>query len=110
MTVKRTYDEEFEHFWANYPYRIGKLKAEKAYAKARHKASADELIEGIRRYVQHKPDWQAYAHPATWLHAGRWMDEAPVKAASEFYEPWVCPHKDRCAHRRMCEIRIQLAS
>lgn len=80
---------DWDTWWAAYPRKVGKLAAEKAYAKARKRASAQDLLTGIARYIQHKPDWQAYAHPASWLNAGRWMDDYSTPAPAEKPKPFV---------------------
>lgn len=72
---------EFQAFWQAYPRRVGKLDAVKAYAKARALASADEILAGVEAYKKHKPEYCDYAHPATWLNKGRWMDEYDDLAA-----------------------------
>jgi hypothetical protein len=68
---------EFEIWWRIYPNRVGKLKAEQAYASARKKATADELLEGARRYAAERSgqDAKYTKHPTTWLNAGGWLDE-----------------------------------
>lgn len=65
----------FDLFWQAYPRKMGKLAAQKAWAKAAKLADPKEIIAGIEPYKAHKPDWQDYCHPATWLNQGRWMDE-----------------------------------
>lgn len=74
---------DFDHFWASYPRRTAKLTAVKAYERARRLASADDIMAGVERYKQRKPEYADWCHPATWLNQGRWMDEPdlePVKA------------------------------
>jgi hypothetical protein len=90
---------DFAAWWASYPSKKGKLAAEKAYRQARvkHRASAQDLLSGLAAYVQHKPDWQGWAHPTSWLHQGRWADsydkpapsEAPKKAIPAAYRRYV---------------------
>lgn len=70
---------DFESFWASFPRRVGKLAAQKAYAKARRSASASDILAGVRRYVAHKPHYADFCHPTTWLNQGRWMDEYPAE-------------------------------
>ncbi len=94
---------EFEMFWDKCPVKKARLLAEKAYVKARKRATAQELLDGMDRYVENKPGWQEYAYPATWLNQGRWLDEAPV-ARRQHYEPWRCPHTPHCPHRAACAI------
>lgn len=93
--------DEFAEFWQHYPRRIGKFAAEKAYRKARTLTSHEALMDGIARYIASKPGWQAYAHPASWLNAGRWMDEV---APPVTYASWDCPHTPRCPHRAACAV------
>ena len=67
--------EDFQAFWAHYPRKTGKLDAEKAYRNARILATHEDLMAGIDRYIQGKPDYADYCHPGTWLRQGRWLDE-----------------------------------
>lgn len=69
--------DEFEEFWGIYPRRVAKLAALKAFTKARKIASLDDILAGARRYAAERAneDQQFTAHPASWLNAGRWMDE-----------------------------------
>lgn len=81
--------DEFETFWAAYPRHVARLAAEKAFARARGKASLETLLAGVARYREQMPaDPRFQAHPATWLNAGRWMDEdlrggAPMRKGGE---------------------------
>lgn len=91
--------EDFAAWWAQYPHKRGKIAADKAYRAARlkHRASAQDLLSGLAAYVQHKPAWQHWAHPTTWLHQGCWADdyskpapsEAPQKRVPDAYRPYV---------------------
>lgn len=67
--------QEFDRFWSEYPRRIAKLAAMKAYEKARKLATAEQILDGVRAYRANKPAWQQWAHPASWLNAGRWEDD-----------------------------------
>lgn len=67
--------EAFDVFWTAYPRRVGKGAARKAFAKAIKLTDLRTMLEAIDRYVAHKPDWQHYCHPATWLNGERWDDE-----------------------------------
>jgi len=72
------YAEDFTSFWDAYPRRIGKLAAQKAYAKVRRGGIPhEELMDGIAQYIKTKPAYADWCHPTTWLNQGRWMDEAP---------------------------------
>lgn len=72
-TKARTGD--FTAFWALYPRKVGKLAAQPAYKKALRHATHDEIMEGVRRYLNGKRSYADWAHPTTWLNQGRWMDE-----------------------------------
>lgn len=74
--------EEFVAFWAVYPKHVARFAAEKAFATARKRASFQQIIDGVQRYIQHKPSYADWCHAATWLRAGRWLDEYDVPVAS----------------------------
>lgn len=72
---------DFGLFYQKYPRHVAKRAALKAYAAARSRASAAEILAGCERYaVSADPNYTA--HPATWLNADRWLDEN--KAPKEF--------------------------
>jgi hypothetical protein len=100
LTLKR----EWAEWWSNYPHKVAKIAAEKAYRSARvkRKASAQDLLTGLASYIQHKPEWQSWANGASWLNSGRWMDDysrsapsrPPVKQLPAAYRPYI-PLGDR---------------
>lgn len=76
QTQKRARENSgFSGWYAIYPHKIGKGAAEKSYAKAILKATAEELEEGVRRYIRTKPPDREYCNPATWLNQERWKDQ-----------------------------------
>lgn len=88
----------FEEFWAAYPRRVGKRRAQAEYVKAlRNGVAHNDLVEGARRLAWSKRDLnQRYIpHPAKWLAEGRWEDEEfsqvgdPVLRATENGEDWM---------------------
>jgi hypothetical protein len=89
---------DFTEWWRNYPSKVGKLAAQKAYraARVKHRASAQDLLSGLAAYIVHKPEWQAWAHPTTWLHQGRWADDyskpAPAEKPKAFVPPAYRPY------------------
>lgn len=94
LTLKR----EWAEWWGQYPHKVAKIAAEKAYRSARlkRKASAQDLLAGLANYIQHKPEWQSWANGASWLNAGRWMDDyrtqpttAPAKFVPAAYRPYI---------------------
>lgn len=74
----------FDQFWTIYPKRVGKLAAAKAWDKALKQATADQIIDGARRYAVERQDEnpQYTKHPSTWLNGGHWMDD-PQRRAEE---------------------------
>lgn len=104
--------EEFTTFWAAYPRRVGKLDALKAYTRARTQASAAEILDGVARYIAGKPAYADWAHPGTWLRAGRWMDEyaTPKQATTDvdWFEECKAMHGGVCEGRMRHHVRKQL--
>ena len=76
------YPPGFEDFYAQFPKKVGKDAAARAYG--RRKFSGEDrcrLLEAIARQREW-PTWKKNGgefipHPATWLNEGRWDDEAP---------------------------------
>ena len=72
--------ERIEKFWAEYPRKVGKDAAMKAFLKRKtDDALLGEMIEKLKLQIVEN-NWtrenQRYIpHPATWLNEGRWMDE-----------------------------------
>lgn len=82
---------EFPDWYREYPLHRGRGQAERAYATARRKASAQVLVAAARAYAEEqgralrpgefRPNT---AHPATWLNGERWLDErGPANRAPE---------------------------
>ena len=75
----REIDEAFEAWWRIYPRRVAKTAARKAYARiiTKGEASHEDLAAGAARFADAVAGSEArfIAHPATWLNAGRWLDE-----------------------------------
>lgn len=68
--------ELFVSFWNEYPLKVGKGAAIKAFEKAIRTTDADIIIKGAQRYKLDPNRVQGYtAHAATWLNAQRWLDE-----------------------------------
>jgi hypothetical protein len=75
----------FLEFWEVYPRKVARGDALKAYLKALSRASHAEILAGVKRY---KPDPKFTKHPATWLNADCWLDEAPKSNGSVARGPW----------------------
>jgi hypothetical protein len=67
----------FDDFWIQYPLKVGKQAAMKAWLAA-IKSGADPaiVISGAITYAQDPNRHPSYtAHPTTWLNAARWADD-----------------------------------
>lgn len=68
----------FARFWAEYPLKVGKGKAEPAYDRAWRRCETDdpeaEILDGLKRC---KPLWEPefIPHPTTWLNRLGWLDQ-----------------------------------
>jgi hypothetical protein len=72
--------DDFATFYKNYPRKMARLDAEKAYLQIRRRdISHERIMAGLERYLEHLPEdacWIPY--PATWIRAGRFDDEYEV--------------------------------
>jgi hypothetical protein len=72
-------ETEFDVFWREYPKKVGKGAAKKAFEKAIEKASIETLVTAVRRQkcgAQWTEDNGRYIPmPSTWLNQERWEDE-----------------------------------
>ena len=75
-------DADFEKFWSEYPRKIGKKPARRAFDKV--KVPVETLVDALR--VQKcGSQWaqkQFIPHPATWLNQERWEDEVETDSQS----------------------------
>lgn len=70
----------FDDWWKQYPKKVGKIDAQKAYRAAiKQGATPQALLDGLERY---NANWKAkntelqyIPYPASWLRKGRWEDE-----------------------------------
>lgn len=73
--------EEFHaNFWPDYPHKVGKPGAEKAFVKARRQAPLSVILAGLKSYIDRKPPERAWLNPATFLNGQRWTD-SPAEIA-----------------------------
>jgi hypothetical protein len=84
--AKQDLTADFEAWWLQYPRKVSKGAARKAYDKARKSgATADELEIGAMRYAaaRMREDPKYTKHGATWLNGEGWLDEQePMRAAN----------------------------
>jgi hypothetical protein len=74
-----THETEFQIFWNAYPKRVGRKRAEEAFAKAIKKTTLDTMLRAIawqKRQPQWLKDGGAYIiYPQGWLNQERWTDQ-----------------------------------
>jgi len=79
-------DDGFNSFWNNYPRKIGKSAAGKAWQKL--KPPLDVVLEAIEKQKNSdqwsKDNGKFIPHPTTWLNGKRWEDEVDVVTNSKF--------------------------
>jgi len=69
----------FSRFWEEYPKRVGKGNAEKAWKACKCDVIADKIVAAVQK-CRNSFDWkkeggQYIPHPATWLNRRGWEDE-----------------------------------
>jgi hypothetical protein len=76
----------FEIWWQEYPKKVARFDAAKAYGKVLKSglATTEVLLEAAKRYAAERAgqDPKFTKHPTTWLNGGCWMDE-PLKPLSQ---------------------------
>lgn len=77
---------EFDRWYQEYPNKVARGHAERAFVRARRLASLEELIEAVRRYAAQTDD-RPWKNPATWLNGKCWLDEPPNPVASRSPPP-----------------------
>ncbi len=80
-------DDLFDSFWAEYPKKVGKDDARKAWKKRKvGKDLAEQMIAAVKvqRASQQwaKDGGQYIPNPATWINQGRWQDEVSAAKAA----------------------------
>lgn len=72
-----TNHDDFLAFWSVYPRKVAKLEALKAWKQMTREYDPADIIAGLRRNLAglERRERQFIPHPASWLRAGRWMDE-----------------------------------
>lgn len=99
--------ECFEEFWQQYPRKVAKRAAQKAWLKMSHQERQDAIqaVKNHKRYWTIKSTASEFMpHPATWLNQARWEDEldmthhekavnwwATEKGTAEMAEKIGCP-------------------
>lgn len=81
-----TTSEDFDAFWRNYPRRVSKGDAEKAWAKIKPDQALRVRIMRTLNLLKQCEQWtrdngQFVPYPASWLNAKGWEDEVQVDGA-----------------------------
>ncbi len=72
--------DEFAKFAELYPHKVGMAYAEKCWGRAIKKSSLEEILAGLQRYVEKKPDDINWCNPSTFLNQERWRDQPAPKS------------------------------
>ena len=90
--MRKAHERRFEKFWSEYPRRVNKQAARKAFDKLK---PTDELLATMTAAIAKqklsdqwtKDGGQFIPHPATWLNGKRWEDElTPAENNRRNYE------------------------
>lgn len=78
--ISNIYAQKFDQFYSNYPKKIAKQAALKAWQKLKpDDALMDKIMQGLERWKQSdswlKDNGQYIPYPATWINQRRWEDE-----------------------------------
>lgn len=99
IDINKDIKTAFDEFWEIYPRKVGKVDAEKAFAKACRLAEPETILAGARKYAADKNRIPIYtAHPSTWLNQGRWGDEPIPDRQAQTAPTWSPPAFD---HREL---------
>ncbi|BCG85341.1 hypothetical protein MesoLj113c_14510 [Mesorhizobium sp. 113-3-9] len=71
----------FDTWWREYPHKVAKGDAKKAFARAAKKVSLAILLDGVKAYIAAKPVDRPWCNPATWLNGERWLDQPSTAIA-----------------------------
>ena len=83
--TKKSFSQEFETWWSEYPRKVAKGQAEKIFSRLleKKKVSFNELLDGVKRYAEHcrnqNTESEYIKHPSTWLNGECWADEFEKK-------------------------------
>jgi len=91
---RATTSEGFERFWSAYPRKCSKGQARKAWAKLKPSEQlVQAIIAGIGRAKTSdqwlRDDGRFIPHPATWLNAEGWLDDAPASRGRPDGQWWL---------------------
>ena len=80
ITNNQIYISSFDIFWKQYPRKIAKDNARKAWLKIKPDEDlVQKILTAIKTHKTFKVEEQFIPHAASWLNAKRWDDELAVK-------------------------------
>ncbi len=84
-TLNREQAESFERFWREYPRKIGKGAARRAWAAALRIADEQTITAALQRQLKARlyPDPTYTPYPSTWLNQERWEDEIETRPPAD---------------------------
>jgi hypothetical protein len=86
-TKNTTKRDLFDEFWSEYPRKVDRAKAVRAFKSALNRTSFEEILAGAIAYrndTNRKPEFTKY--PATWLNSDSWENEILPSPDSEAAE------------------------
>ncbi|WDV94202.1 hypothetical protein [Brevibacillus parabrevis] len=84
---KEIYTPQFDEFWSEYPRKVSKADAAKAWnALVKSGVSIDEIMEATRNYATEcrGKEMQFIKHAATFLKNDRWMDHLESQSSGRY--------------------------
>ena len=99
--ARRASPPGFDEFWMQYPNKVGRGAALKAYTSARSRADQQTIMAGLAKYAA-KADDRPWCNPATWLNQDRWLDD-PAKHSPP--KPFGRPTYTDAANEIIAELR-----
>lgn len=80
-------DENFEAFWSEYPKKVKKPDAIRAWKKIPTTVDPGSIMDGLMRWKK-SDQWtrdggRFIPNPATWLNAQQWNDDVPAPSAAQ---------------------------
>jgi hypothetical protein len=97
---------DFDAFWSQFPRRESRAAAMREYVFARRRVSAETILAGLARYLDHLPrEAQYIKKPASWLRDGDWDNEYDVPLTKATYPE--CDHTPRCNSKQWCAVLRQ---
>jgi uncharacterized protein YdaU (DUF1376 family) len=80
ITDNQIYISSFDTFWKQYPRKIAKDNARKAWLKIKPDEDlVQKILTAVKTHKTFKVEEQFIPHAASWLNAKRWDDELTVK-------------------------------